>query len=89
MRAGLHALGFKCSTNITPLPTDNALDENGNKTEYAQRKALADINGLIYDTRVNQVPQPLRRLQQAVPGAVRLRRHTYVDDNSGRHFRKE
>jgi len=58
MMAGLHARGFKCSTNITPLLTDNTLDENGNTTEYAQRKALADINGLIYDTRANQGPNP-------------------------------
>lgn len=56
--AGLHANGFKCSTNITPLLTDNALDEYGNITPYAQRDTIAGINGLIYDTRVGQGPSP-------------------------------
>ncbi len=51
MMAGLHAKGFKCSTNITPLLTANVLDENGNQTTYLQRKALLDGGFLIYDTR--------------------------------------
>ncbi|MBM7116648.1 TIM-barrel domain-containing protein [Archangium primigenium] len=58
MMDGLHARGFKCSTNITPLLTNNDLDENGNKTLYAQRQALQNINGLIYDTLANQGPNP-------------------------------
>ena len=34
----LHAQGFKCSTNITPLITDNALDENNSTgTPYSAR----------------------------------------------------
>jgi alpha-glucosidase len=56
--AGLHGQGFKFSTNITPLLTDNALDENGNITPYVQRDAMMAINGLIYDTRVGQGPSP-------------------------------
>jgi alpha-glucosidase len=55
---GLHAQGFKCSTNITPLLTDNALDETGNIAPYAQRDAMMKMNGLIYDTRAGQGPNP-------------------------------
>jgi alpha-glucosidase len=58
MMDGLHANGFKCSTNITPLLTDNALDENGEITAYAQRDAMLAVNGLIYDTRAGQGPNP-------------------------------
>ena len=54
--AGLHADGFKCSTNITPLLTDNMLDENGEITAYEQRDNMLGVNGLIYDTRVGQGP---------------------------------
>jgi alpha-glucosidase len=56
MMAGLHANGFKCSTNITPLLTANVLDENGNQTLYDQRKALLDGGFLIYDTLAGQGP---------------------------------
>ena len=51
MMDNLHLLGFKCSTNITPLLTDNPLDENGKVTDYKQRQALLNMNGLIYDTK--------------------------------------
>jgi alpha-glucosidase len=59
MMQGLHAQGFKCSTNITPFLTDNALDENANSTGYAQRKALSDMGGLIYNTYAGQGPSPV------------------------------
>ena len=58
MMAGLHAKGFKCSTNITPLLTANVLDENGDQTTYLQRKALLDGGFLIYDTRAGWGPNP-------------------------------
>jgi alpha-glucosidase len=58
MMAGLHQLGFKCSTNITPLLTDNTLDENNKETPYTQRDALRSVNGLIYNTRANEGPSP-------------------------------
>ncbi|HEX8823427.1 MAG TPA: TIM-barrel domain-containing protein [Archangium sp.] len=57
MMAGLHSRGFKCSTNITPLLTDNEYDENGDNTPYTQRDALLSINptaGLIYNTRAGE-----------------------------------
>lgn len=58
MMEDLHLLGFKCSTNITPLLTDNPVDETGNIAPYAQREALLSINGLIYDTLAGQGPNP-------------------------------
>ncbi|QSR85253.1 TIM-barrel domain-containing protein [Methylacidimicrobium sp. B4] len=54
--AKLHAQGFKCSTNITPFLTDNALDENGKTMVYAQRQAILNMGGLIYGTYVGQGP---------------------------------
>lgn len=54
--ANLHGLGFKCSTNITPLLTNNMLDEYGNVTPYPQRAAMQAINGLIYDTENGGAP---------------------------------
>ncbi len=47
----LHGIGFKMSTNITPIITDNPLDETGRVAPYAQRQALIAGNALIYDTR--------------------------------------
>jgi alpha-glucosidase len=58
MMEGLHRRGFKCSTNITPLLTDNEYDENGESVAYAQRDALQAVNGLIYNTRVGEGPNP-------------------------------
>lgn len=58
MMAGLHSQGFKCSTNITPLLTDNPLDENRQYTPYLQRQALLQAGGLIYDTLAGQGPNP-------------------------------
>ena len=40
MMAELHANGFKCSTNVTPLVTDNPLDERGEMTPFRQRREL-------------------------------------------------
>jgi alpha-glucosidase len=47
----LHLIGFKMSTNITPIITTNPLDQEGAKTPYAQRDALIAANALIYNTR--------------------------------------
>ncbi|EHQ25192.1 TIM-barrel domain-containing protein [Mucilaginibacter paludis] len=57
----LHSIGFKCSTNITPLMTANPLDENGEASVYQQRKNMMDVNGsngLIYNTRAGQGESP-------------------------------
>jgi alpha-glucosidase len=53
----LHANGFKCSTNVTPLLKDpllSPLDENGSPTAYAQHDALYKANGLIFDVHFGQ-----------------------------------
>lgn len=54
----LHAIGFKCSTVITPLLTDNPLDENGEVAPYTQRQALLAADALLYDTRSDEGPSP-------------------------------
>ncbi|VVM07305.1 partial alpha-glucosidase, partial [Methylacidimicrobium cyclopophantes] len=54
--AKLHAQGFKCSTNITPLLTDNGMDEKGDTTVYSQRQDILKMGGLIYGTYVGQGP---------------------------------
>ena len=54
----LHGLGFKMSTNITPIMTDNALDENGQQTTYAQRALMQTANALLYDTRYESGESP-------------------------------
>lgn len=51
MMDSLHSMGFKCSTNITPLLTSNQLDENSELTPYEQLNELATAGGLIYDLR--------------------------------------
>jgi alpha-glucosidase len=43
----LHSMGFKCSTIVTPLLTDNPLDETGNVTPYTPREELLAIDGLL------------------------------------------
>ncbi len=58
MMDNLHTLGFKCSTNITPLVTDNPFDENGKVTPYAQRDSLLAGGALIYDTLAGEGPNP-------------------------------
>jgi alpha-glucosidase len=54
----LHSIGFKCSTNITPLMTKNQLDENGEIVVYQQLEEMKKIDGLIYNTRAGQAPDP-------------------------------
>ncbi len=54
----LHSIGFKCSTNITPMLRNDGLDENGEQTPYTQRDALLAINGLIYNTMAGEGPNP-------------------------------
>ncbi|WP_415200830.1 TIM-barrel domain-containing protein [Silvibacterium sp.] len=46
----LHDNGFKMSTNITPIITDNELGESGSVEPYTQRQALAAANALIPST---------------------------------------
>ncbi len=58
MMDSLHAQGFKCSTNITPLLTSNVFDENGQQPPYTQMQAILQMGGLIYDTRAGQGPNP-------------------------------
>ncbi|HEY0159329.1 MAG TPA: TIM-barrel domain-containing protein [Thermoanaerobaculia bacterium] len=52
----LHESGFKCSTNITPLMTENTLDENGNMTPYVQMDAMRAANYLLFNTRDGMGP---------------------------------
>lgn len=47
----LRAEGFRCSTNVTPMLTDNPVDETGRFAAYPQRAALLAIAGLLYDVR--------------------------------------
>jgi alpha-glucosidase len=54
----LHNSGFKMSTNITPLITDNQLDENGGVGAYTQRDNLQNGHALIFDTKFGQGPSP-------------------------------
>jgi alpha-glucosidase len=65
MFATLHAQGFKCSTNITPLITSNPLDENGNPTAYPARDSGLSLNtpglapgAFLFDTRDGGGPNP-------------------------------
>lgn len=51
MFPGLRALGFKSSTNITPLLRSDGLDESGGYSQYSERDALLNLGGLIYNTR--------------------------------------
>jgi alpha-glucosidase len=54
--AALHGVGFKMSTNITPIITTNTLDENGRTTAYQARVNLSNANALVFDTRFGQGP---------------------------------
>jgi alpha-glucosidase len=56
MLDNLRARGFKCSTNITPILTDNTVDENNTTVLYVQRDMLRKAGALIYDTRMGAVP---------------------------------
>jgi alpha-glucosidase len=61
----LHQQGFKCSTNITPLVTNNPLDETGNPTPYPARDSGLALNtpgqesgAFIYNTLAGGAPNP-------------------------------
>jgi alpha-glucosidase len=58
--ATLHSVGFKMSTNITPIISTNALDEDGHATPYQARGDLSNANALIFNTRFGggQSPSP-------------------------------
>jgi alpha-glucosidase len=55
---GLHASGFKCSTNITPLLTTNMLDETGNVAAYPQLDAMRAAGALLERSFADQPPVP-------------------------------
>ncbi|MEO7099239.1 MAG: TIM-barrel domain-containing protein [Luteolibacter sp.] len=54
----LHGIGFKLSTNITPIITSNELNQEGVRAPYSQRDALVGANALIYNTRFNGGESP-------------------------------
>ncbi|MFD0892867.1 DUF4968 domain-containing protein [Luteolibacter ambystomatis] len=54
----LHGIGFKMSTNITPIITDNPLNQEGVKAPYTQRDNLIAANALIYDSRYQDGESP-------------------------------
>lgn len=54
----LHGIGFKMSTNITPVLTDNPLNQEGVKAPYTQRQALIDADAIIYNTRYDSGESP-------------------------------
>ncbi len=54
----LHVIGFKMSTNITPVIADNPLNQEGQKETYEQREALIAGNALIYNTRYESFENP-------------------------------
>lgn len=54
----LHGIGFKMSTNITPIITDNVLNQEGVKAPYVQREALIAADALIYNTRFQAGESP-------------------------------
>jgi len=56
MLANLRAQGFKCSTIVTPLVTDNPLDERGEVTPFAERRELLASDGLLHDVRAGGGP---------------------------------
>jgi alpha-glucosidase len=58
---GLHVVGFKMSTNITPIITTNSLDENGaplSQSPYVQQQALQNANALIANNFFDQQAAP-------------------------------
>ena len=61
--AQLHAMGFKWSTNITPLITTNPIDETGNQVVYPSLASGMALPGppqgaFIYNTYANQGESP-------------------------------
>ncbi|MDB5313822.1 MAG: hypothetical protein JWO38_8024 [Gemmataceae bacterium] len=55
---GLHAAGFKCSTNITPMLNKSDLDENADMVPYPERDALRSTGALI-KSRFADAPPPI------------------------------
>lgn len=53
----LHGIGFKMSTNITPVLTSNPLDETGKVASFDQMETLCKAGALIKDNRQN-IPNP-------------------------------
>lgn len=56
MLANLRAAGFKCATIVTPLITDNPLDEGGEMTPFEQRRELLEAGCLLHDVRAGREP---------------------------------
>jgi alpha-glucosidase len=56
MIARLHADGFKCATNVTPLVTSNPLNERGEMAPFPLRQELLELGGLLYDIRAGGEP---------------------------------
>ena len=54
----LHGIGFKMSTNITPIITSNELNQEGLRAPYPQRDALTAANALIYNSRYDNGESP-------------------------------
>jgi alpha-glucosidase len=54
----LHTIGFKMSTNITPIITTNVLNQEGQKADYPARDALIAADALIYNSRYEQGESP-------------------------------
>jgi alpha-glucosidase len=59
----LHGMGFKCSTNITPLINSVAADETGNNTPYPARDSGLQLGGnppgaFIYNTYADSGESP-------------------------------
>jgi alpha-glucosidase len=52
----LRRRGFKCSAIVTPLLTNNPLDETGRIAPYPQREALLRQGSLLYNARVGEEP---------------------------------
>lgn len=56
--ATLHSIGFKMSTNVTPIITTNESDETGKSSAYQARVNLNGARALISDTRAGTGPSP-------------------------------
>jgi alpha-glucosidase len=54
--SALHTVGFKMSTNITPIITTKGVDENGAMTVYQQQTNLQNANAFIANNRDGQAP---------------------------------
>jgi len=59
--ASLHGRGFKLSTIITPLITDNLQGESGSVTEYVQRDKLRQAGVLLTNSRARSGSVPNKK----------------------------